>query len=451
MSSHSVNQTIDRQPADADEAAAAKQNEIRGEESRNLILLAFHHVWLRIGWIFKTETVIMPAFLDMIHGAGWVRGCLPMLNRIGQSVPPMYFADRLRNASHKKWALAITTLCMAIPFLALSLVWALVSTNSPSWMPLCFLGCYGLFFATTGLNQVAFGTVQGKLIRAHRRGRLMIISSTVGSVASIGCAYFFLSEWLLLPDHGFSRMFLITGCGFLVSGCIVMFVREPRDHTQQPLAPFLKSFGESWNCVREDRDLRRLVIVAMLFITAQLAFPHYVPLGTRVQTSEHRLMYWLVAQNAGAGFFGMVAGIVADRWGNRLVLRVLIFGASLTPLMAVGLASWFPGSPIPFWVTFFVLGTVPTTFKSLTNYALEITTPTNHPRYISTLRLAMMLPFVLSPLFGWMIDAAGFEPVFVATSGVIATGGVMTFWLAEPRLDAKLVAESAPLFPSQAP
>ena len=162
-------------------------------------------------------------------------------------------------------------------------------------------------------------------------------------------------------------------------------------------------------------------------------------------------MYWLVAQNAGAGFFGMVAGIVADRWGNRLVLRVLIFGASLTPLMAVGLASWFPGSPIPFWVTFFVLGTVPTTFKSLTNYALEITTPTNHPRYISTLRLAMMLPFVLSPLFGWMIDAAGFEPVFVATSGVIATGGVMTFWLAEPRLDAKLVAESAPLFPSQAP
>ena len=452
MSSPSADHTIDaRRQTDEEDTAAAKQAEILREEPRNLILLAVHHVWLRVGWIFKTETVIMPAFLDTIHGAGWVRGCLPALNRFGQSVPPMYFADRLRNSNRKKWTLIATTLGMAIPFLTLSLIWSLVSASSPTWMPLCFLGCYGLFFATTGLNQVAFGTVQGKLIRADRRGRLMIISSTVGSVASIACAWLFLSEWLLLPDRGFSRMFLITGCGFLISGCIVFFVREPPDHKKQPPARFLKSFGESWNCIRQDRDLRNLVLVAMLFIASQFAFPHYVPLGNRVRSSDHSILHWLIAQNAGAGFFGMVAGVVADRWGNRLVLRILIFGACCTPTMAIGLAVWFPELPIPFWLTFFVLGTVPTTFKALTNYALEITEPKNHPRYISTLRLGMMLPFVLSPLFGAWIDAAGFEPAFLTTSAVIAVGGLMTFRLSEPRLDAKSIAEAAALFPPQVP
>ena len=43
-------------------------------ESRNLLALAAFQVLLRIGWIFKTETVIMPDFLDAIAGAGWIRG-----------------------------------------------------------------------------------------------------------------------------------------------------------------------------------------------------------------------------------------------------------------------------------------------------------------------------------------------------------------------------------------
>jgi len=40
----------------------------------------------------------MPAFLDTIAGAGWVRGCLPVLKRLGQSIPQFLFADFPRAA-----------------------------------------------------------------------------------------------------------------------------------------------------------------------------------------------------------------------------------------------------------------------------------------------------------------------------------------------------------------
>ncbi|MGH7200277.1 MAG: hypothetical protein ACREJB_06705, partial [Planctomycetaceae bacterium] len=61
---------------------------IESREPRNLAVLCLYQILLRVAWIFKTESVIMPAFLDLIAGAGWVRGCLPALNHIGQSLPP---------------------------------------------------------------------------------------------------------------------------------------------------------------------------------------------------------------------------------------------------------------------------------------------------------------------------------------------------------------------------
>jgi len=37
--------------------------------------------------------------------------------------------------------------------------------------PLVFLVLYGLFFAAMGVNQLAYNTIQGKLIRPTRRGQ----------------------------------------------------------------------------------------------------------------------------------------------------------------------------------------------------------------------------------------------------------------------------------------
>ena len=76
-----------------DEAINVEQH-----ETRNLLVLAAYQVVVRVGWIFKTESVIMPAFLDHIASgpsAGLLRSLLPLLNRFGQSVPPMFFAARL--------------------------------------------------------------------------------------------------------------------------------------------------------------------------------------------------------------------------------------------------------------------------------------------------------------------------------------------------------------------
>ena len=112
-----------RPTLDATEASALAARRAESDEPRNLVVLVLHQILLRVGWIFKTETVIMPAFLDMVGGAGWLRGCLPVLSRFGQSVPPLIFSQTLRGMRLKSPALSCATAAMGIPFLVLSVAW----------------------------------------------------------------------------------------------------------------------------------------------------------------------------------------------------------------------------------------------------------------------------------------------------------------------------------------
>jgi MFS family permease len=422
---------------------------IAAHAPRNLIALAAHHIVLRVAWIFKTESVIMPAFLDAIVPGvqlqGLLRGCLPILNRFGQSIPPLLLADRLRRTHHKKWPLLATTVLMGLPFLVLSATWFALENKHTFWLPILFLVLYTLFFSMTGLNQLCFATLQGKLIRADRRGRLMGLSGLLGAGCSIVCAWFLLQRWLAIPDNGtgevggFGYIFGFAGVGFVLAGLLVIGVREPADHSESHRRAGKNQFREAWRLLRRDHNFRKLAVVGMLFTSMQLLFPHYQALGRNLLNLDRaelgfHLMLWVIAQNAGAGLFSILAGLLADRYGNRLAIRIESFLAASAPIWAVLVTrAWFPYGEQLFWISFFLLSLVPVTMKTMVNYALELGKPEDHPHYISTLKLAMAVPFLLSPLVGWLGTIVGFETIFTGICVLIAAAGLLTFGLEEPR------------------
>tara|TARA_B100000029_G_scaffold384714_1_gene380293 strand:- start:738 stop:2102 length:1365 start_codon:yes stop_codon:yes gene_type:complete len=425
--------------------------EILAVESRNLLALAAHYISLRLGWIFKTETVIMPAVMDAISGAGWLRGCLPVVNRVCSSLPPLFYAPQLKAARRKKTMLTLATLTMAVPFLILAGTWFVVwadpkaSDGLPAWMPGLFLACYGIVFVGTGLQRLAWATVQGKLLRDNRRGRLLALSGLVGSVVSVAAVVVLLPRWLGREDHGFGQVFLVTAIGFIGAGVLALLVTEPLDPASTP--PRRRPgelFLEAWELVRTNRRFRRITLVAMLFITIQLAFPHFQTLGRqlltpRQQDQGNHLMHWVVAQNIGFGICTFLFGWAADFFGNRIVIRIQVLSLAAVPLVALAFSSgaldhgWY-------WATFSLLGLTPLTFRTINNYVLEIVPPGDHPRCIATLNLAMTLPFILSPAVGWLVDRVGFEPIFITVSALVATGGLLTLGMDEPRSDASGVA-----------
>jgi hypothetical protein len=408
--------------------------EILAREPRNLLLIALYDVIVRIGWIFKTESVIMPAFLDLVAGAGWLRGCLPVVNRFGQSVPPVFFSHRLRRMRHKKWALALWTLSMGIPFLALSGAWYVFGDAPPHWMAGLFLMLYAMFSCFHGLNQLSFGTLQGKLIRVSRRGRLMAVSVLFGSVLAIVFAWWLLGDWLRLRDGGFDYIFGFTGACFVLGALAALAVAEPGDQSHPSNEVVRHPFARAWQIFRVDANFRRLAIVAALSSTGVILFPHYQALAReRLQLTNVNLMVWVVVQNAAMGVFGVVLGWLADRRGERLSLRLALFGTAVAPLAAIILVHiGYEAGREWFWLSFLCLGMTPISQKTMVGYTLEISPPADHPGYLATLSLCLAVPFVFSPLVGWLADITNFETIFLTGAALLWLCGLMTFRLAEP-------------------
>jgi MFS family permease len=423
----------------SDERAAA----ILAREPRNLISLAILNVIQRASWVFKTESVIIPRFLDVIAGSGAMRGWLPILNRAGQSLPPLFLADKLRQAPLKRKPLIFTATAMGVSMLSLAGLWLALGETTRPWLPYAFLGIYVSFFVANGFNQLIQGTLSGKLIRAHRRGRLLAIAGLVGAAVSSTLAWFLMQRWLqnglTFPAGGYVMIFGFAGCGFIIAGLMSFALKEPPDDPSAlpPRNP-KRALKEAWQVFRTDRAFRRAATVAMLFISVQFLFPHFQAFS-RHRWGSHdegfHLMIWVIAQNLSVGGLSWMSGTIADRFGNRLAIRIQVFLCSLTPILTLALTheDLIDDGRRWFWIAFVFLGLVPVTMKTFINYTLELTTPENHPRYVSTMSVCFAVPFVLSPGVGWLIDQIGFEPIFAFISGSIFIGFLLTFRMFEPR------------------
>jgi len=423
-----------------DEGCNAGAGKAAHRERRNTACLELYQVIVRAGWIFKTETIIMPAVLDAVVDSGLLRGFLPVLNRGGQSLTPLFFSAALARRPRKKWTLVGTTLAMAACFAALAVAWGPVKASRPDVLAIVFLVLYAVFSAANGLTQLAAAALQGKLVPVGHRGRAMVVSVVIGSVLAIVAALALLGPWLAEAD-GFAKIFGITAVFFAVAAVVPALLDEPPD----PVAarPRGEAVASRWSgmagCRRtlaHDPALVRLCLVAACFSAVLMLFPHYQAFARdRLGSGRDSLLTWVIVQNAATGVVSLFAGPFADRRGTRLVLVWLVALSAFTPLLVTGL-SLLPHAVAVgwFWIVYAALGLNPISLKIFTNYALELApAPAEHPRYVSIVGVALAAPFVLSPLIGLAIDRVGFRPMFVLGAALIATGAAVGLGLPEPR------------------
>jgi uncharacterized membrane protein YhaH (DUF805 family) len=398
----------------------------------NFLALAIYQIVLRIGWVFKTESIIMPAVLDSLGGPAWLRGMLPMLNRIGQSIPPLLLADRINMMPVKKWALVACTVGMSAAFAVFSLVWWTGLFSQPL-TPLLFLLVYGLFFCSTGVANMTFGTLQGKLVPVSVRGRLIVVANSMGAFFSVLFAWWLMDGWLSANGKSFAYVFAFTSGSFAVAVVVAFAVREDRDLDRRS-RPSEKLLPACWRVLRHDVDYRRALAIACLFGSSMAIFPQYQALAReRLGLSFGSMTAWVIIQNIGTGVFGMLFGFLADKKGNRAVLRIAMLGIATMPILALVLSKSGETGRRYFWIVFVLFSLTPVTIKMLNNFALEFTDPQSHPRYLSLMSLSIAFPIYFSPVFGVLIERYGFDGPMSFIAGCVAIGWLLTMFVSEPR------------------
>jgi predicted MFS family arabinose efflux permease len=403
-------------------------------ERRNFWILVIYQVVLRAGWIFKTESVVMPHAADALDESGLTRGWLPLLNRLGQSVPPLLAAGFVRHLPRKQIAFMGTTALMTLCFLGLTSLWLIPGLSDAQLAPLAYLLLYGLFFAAIGVNQLVYNTIQGKLIRPNRRGRLLMLADFAGASLAVLCAVVLLMRWLHEDHADYAAIFGFTTSLFAAASAMSWLLVEPPDPPGQTLAHQRPLLGGAWQALRENPNFRRLTLVAALFSTTLVLFPHYQALARqRLGLGTPWLVWWVVAQNAGTAFFSLITGPLADAHGNRRALSLVTLLIAGGPLAALAALQWPGLGRIAFPLVFSLVGLTPVAQKTFNNYTLEIVPREHHPRYLSTLSLSMALPIAFSPLASVMIRLVGFEAVFLIVVGLLLAGWLLSFGLEEPR------------------
>jgi MFS family permease len=297
------------------------------------------------------------------------------------------------------------------------------------------LALYFLFWCFSGLNLVLTGTLQGKLISPHRRGRL-IAASVFGSVApAVGFAWWLLPGWLEAPVPGYDKIFGFTGVCFAIAAGVALFLDERPDDNRHVRSTIVQQLRSAWQVLRKDHDYRRIVVVASLFSSSIMVFPHYQALARdRLDLVGSNLMVWVVVQNISMGVASLLVGPLADRFGNRLALRLLTFSAAGIPLLALWLTTLdVEVARAQFLWVFVGIGLIPIGFRVITNYVLEIAPAEDHARYLSLYQLCTAAAFLASPVFGLLIDVTSFELVFGLEAALMLVGAVLTFGLVEPR------------------
>ncbi len=419
-------------------------------ERENIVILALHQIFFRLGWLFKTETVVVPTLVDYLAGPAWVRGLLPTLSRVGQSLPPIFLIDRMSSCSRYKWYLASCTASMSLLFLVAAWIWNITEPQKPSWVCPVVLILYLGFFVANGFYQVFFGSLQGKLIRPEHRGQLLQLSTFIGTIPSVFLAWYLLGPWFAHPATGFGNIFLAATVGFGAASLAVLFVAEPRQPEERS-TPFGGDATGWWDALSQDKDLRRLLVICALVSTNWMLSPHYQAFGkAKFDAAPGHLAAWVMVQSIAVGVFSLVVGWVADWKGNRLAMRLLVFGSAGSPLAALVIvalgahvaAQWY-------WLVYVSMGLAPLVGRIIFNYALELCQPRLHPTYQGITNLGLAFPLAFSPFLGWIIDVTSFEFVFGLAAGVLLLAGWLTFFLPEPRyrLPRPMVAGVPPQSP----
>ena len=105
----------------------------------------------------------MPAVLDLIGGGAVMRSWLPLINRCGQSLPPLLLAPQIRSLRQKKWCTFVCTIMMSLIFFLLAWIWGQTG-GIAGWVPVAFLLLYAFFFSCTGRGERHFAEPHNLLL-----------------------------------------------------------------------------------------------------------------------------------------------------------------------------------------------------------------------------------------------------------------------------------------------
>lgn len=306
-----------------------------------------------------------------------------------------------------------------------------------------------VFFALFAINSLAGGVaglpfmdVVAKTIPPTRRGALFGWRRLIGG--SLGLAGGALVKVILAPDFGLTfpdNYALLFSLGFI---CVIVavgafsLVVEPPGVVNRQRVSLDQQLRRAVRLPVQHRSYGRFLALRLAIVAANYALPFYAIYARCVLDAPDDMVgVYLIGSTLASVLSNLIWSRVSDQQGNRLLMHLVALTALLAPALAL-LVAHLPemglDKSLIFTLVFVLSGAhQPASFIGSSNYLLELAPAGERAMYVGFTNTIIGLAVFTSPVGGAIVDALGFEPLFLFSLACSLVAVVLSLGLEEPR------------------
>ena len=420
---------------------------------RNFKAMTFYQSLMQIGWVFKTESVVVSRFVTTLTSHPLLISAVPILSRLPQALAQFGFLGAADRAPRKKPLLLASTAVFTGAWGAVAAALFFGAALSDAALLLLFFLLYGLSWTGFGVERAVNRLMTSKLIPVRRRGRVFAIGNSVGRFSSLATAG--LIAYLMGGGGSFRLRFsALFGCAslfFLLALAAQCLFREPPGAAPAERLHLRSIVRGGARILRRHRDFRLLFGAAVIHGMSIHLFAFYAayakawsPDPAFQNALGRTLGHSLAAQHVVVGILSLALGWLVDWKGNRVVLRGLCAAMASIPLAAALIGRFLPSNDLRLLALptlYGMIGCMPVMTRVMANYVLEIAPPERLTLYVGVFGAApaATLPFpalfglaaaALRPVWG---ETAAYELLFAACGALFLLSVRFSWKMSEPR------------------
>jgi len=422
-----------------DEKLVAYDREVALHQKRNFWCNVLDGNFWDFGTSFIAFGTVIPVFILKLGGNNLVVSLIPFLTIIGLNLPAVFFIHYIENLDKKKPFVLFTGSVLRFAWLLVAVACFFLAEHHPRSMLVILMACIVFFFAVDGSAIPAWFDLVAKTVPVRIRGRMMAIRSMGGSIlGAIGGIITAATLTNVLYPHNYSVLFFAAFALYMLSiGCIA-FIHEPVYPHKPPKKDLRGGIKALYLAVKGNRDFSTFIIVraAATIVSASTAFfVVYATSRYRLPASYSGVFTTVIIVSMVA--FGPVAGILADRKGNKVN-----FVVCLAACCAAACVVFFTRGIWWFYPALVLLGIAQIALQvSDLPIIVEFCPVQDRPVYLAACQVAMAPVAMLSLGFGSLADHAGYQSLFIVIGALAFAGLAFTLSrLKDPRRNSTVSA-----------
>jgi MFS family permease len=383
---------------------------------------------------FIFSSTILTLYASYLTSSAILIGLVPAIQQLGFMLPQLILAQRSESLARKKPLILKISITERLPYLFIALAIFLWS-DSPSWFAYLMLAVnIAVATGSAGLGAPAWMGMLAKVIHPDRRGLLFSLGTGVGGLLGIGGA--FLSRFILRTQAfpiSFGFCFLLSFLAEALSYAFLAMNREPEKDPEIESRSFRQYVRTLPRLLKTSRNFSRYLASQFLIILGTMAANFYIifgryRFGTDDAFAATLTMVALVTQSVSTPALGWLSDRLGHKWLAEISSWLGI--AAIVLMLFISNQTWL--YPV------FILMNLSVSAMTISRMCItmEFGKIENLPTFAALSFTLLAIPTMLAPILGgWILDLAGFTPLFVSALAISVAGwGVLRWGVEDPRM-----------------